>query len=90
MKFCGQISIEFPAADYFSIAEHRRRLEEILSFIRSSYPDATLAVKERRERKAVLELVGREGDRVRVEIVGEAGGEVDLVALARAFWSRSA
>ena len=53
MKFCGQISIEFPAADYFSIAEHKRRLEEILSYIRSSYPDATLAVKERRERKAL-------------------------------------
>jgi hypothetical protein len=43
---------------------------------------------ERREQgKAVLELVGREGDRVRVEVVG---GVVDLVALARAFWSRSA
>jgi hypothetical protein len=40
-------------------------------------------------RTAVLELVGREGDRVRVEIVGDVGGAVDLVALARAFWSRS-
>ena len=39
-------------------------------------------------RKAVLELVGREGDRVRVEVVGDAGGGVDLVALARAFWER--
>jgi hypothetical protein len=53
MKFCGQISIEFPAADYFSLAEHKRQLEEILNFIRSSYPEATLAVKERRERKAL-------------------------------------
>ena len=54
MKLCGQISIEFPAADYFSVAvEHKRRLEEILSYIRSSYPEATLAVKERRERKAL-------------------------------------
>jgi hypothetical protein len=41
-------------------------------------------------RTAVLELVGREGDRVRVEVAGDAGGFVDLVALARAFWSRSA
>ncbi len=55
MKLCGQISIEFPAADYFSAAEHRRRLEDILDFIRSSYPEATLAVRERRQRKA-LEL----------------------------------
>ena len=44
----------------------------------------------REPRKRVLELVGREGDRVRVEIVGDAGAEVDLVALARAFWSRGA
>jgi hypothetical protein len=36
----------------------------------------------------VLELVGREGDRVRVEMVGDAGGVVGLVAFARAFWSR--
>lgn len=42
----------------------------------------------REQRKAVLELVGREGDHVRVEVVGDAGGVVDLVALARAFWSR--
>jgi hypothetical protein len=53
MKFCGQISIEFPATDYFTIAEHRRRLEDILGYIRLSYPDAALAVKERRERKAL-------------------------------------
>jgi hypothetical protein len=43
----------------------------------------------REPRKAVLELVGREGDRVRVEIVGDAGGVEEVVALARAFWSRS-
>jgi hypothetical protein len=51
-----------------------------------------LAMVEPREtrRGAVLELVGREGDRVRVEIVGDAGGGVDLVALARAFWGRGA
>jgi hypothetical protein len=50
-----------------------------------------LGLGERRELpKAVLEFVGREGDRVRMEIVGDAGGVVDLVALARAFWSRNA
>jgi hypothetical protein len=41
----------------------------------------------RATRRAVLELVGREGDRVRVELVGDASG-VDLVVLARAFWGR--
>jgi hypothetical protein len=43
----------------------------------------------REPRAVVVELVGREGDRVRVEVVGGAGGVVELVALVRAFWSRS-
>ncbi len=41
-------------------------------------------------RKAVLELVGREGDRVRVEVVGDASVAEHFVAVARAFWSRGA
>jgi hypothetical protein len=50
-----------------------------------------LGLGEPREpRTVVLELVGREGDRLRVEVVGGAGSAVELVALARAFWSRSA
>ena len=48
-----------------------------------------LRLGEPREPRTVLELVGREGDRVRVEVVGDTGGAVELVALARAFWSRS-
>lgn len=40
----------------------------------------------REPRRTVLELVGHDGDRVRVE-VGD-GGSVDLVAIARAFWGR--
>jgi len=49
-----------------------------------------LGLGEPREpRTVVLELVGREGDRVRVEVVGGASSAVELVALARAFWSRS-
>lgn len=35
----------------------------------------------------VVELVGRDGERVRVEVAGDARG-VDLAGLARAFWSR--
>ena len=53
MKLCGQISIELPAGDYFTAADHRRRLEDILSYVRDIYPEATLAVRERRERKAL-------------------------------------
>ena len=49
-----------------------------------------LGLGEPREpRTVVLELVGREGDRVRVEVVGGVGSAVELIALARAFWSRS-
>lgn len=40
--------------------------------------------------RAVLELVGREGDRVRVEVVGAAGAAAGFVTLARAFWDRGA
>jgi len=54
MKYCGQISIELPAGDYFTTADHRRRLEEILAYIRTSYPEATLALRERRERRALM------------------------------------
>jgi hypothetical protein len=43
----------------------------------------------REPRTVVLDLVGREGDRVRVEVVGGPGSVVELVVLARAFWSRS-
>jgi hypothetical protein len=43
----------------------------------------------REPRTVALELVGREGDRVRVEVVGGACSAMELVALARAFWSRS-
>ena len=42
----------------------------------------------REPRRTVLELVGHEGDRVRIEL-GDGGG-VDLVAVARAFWGRHA
>ena len=51
MKLCGQISIDLPVGDYFTTADHKRRLEEILGFVRSHYPEATLEVRERRERK---------------------------------------
>jgi hypothetical protein len=39
-------------------------------------------------RRTMLELVGHEGDRVRVEVGDDSG--VDLFAIALAFWSRRA
>jgi hypothetical protein len=51
MKLCGQISVELSVDDYVAAADHQRRLEEILELVRSSYPDATLAMRERRVKR---------------------------------------
>jgi hypothetical protein len=53
MKLCGQISIELTVDDFVEAADHQRRLEALLTTIRGSYPEATLAMRERRERKAL-------------------------------------
>ena len=52
MKLCGQISVELNVGDYVEAADHQKRLEEILRQVRAAYPDATLSMRERRERKA--------------------------------------
>lgn len=54
MKLCGQISVELTVGDYVEAAEHQRRLQEILRQVRDAYPEATLAVRERRQRKPAL------------------------------------
>ena len=51
MKLCGQISVELSVDDYIAAADHQRRLEDILKLVRDQYPDARLAMRERRERK---------------------------------------
>jgi hypothetical protein len=51
MKLCGQISIELTVDDFVAAADHQRRLESLLATIRATYPEATLAMRERRERK---------------------------------------
>ena len=53
MKLSGQISIELTVDDFVAAADHQRRLEALLSLIRDTYPDATLAMRERRQRKAL-------------------------------------
>ena len=54
MRLCGQISIELPSGDYFDALDHRKRMEEILAYVREAYPQATLSVRERRERKELM------------------------------------
>ena len=53
MKLCGQISVELNVGDYVEAADHQKRLEEILRLVRAAYPEATLAMRERRQRKAM-------------------------------------
>jgi len=53
MKLCGQISIELNVDDFVEAADHQKRLEGLLRLIRDSYPGATLAMRERRQRKAL-------------------------------------
>jgi hypothetical protein len=53
MKLCGQISVELNVGDYVEAADHQKRLEDILRLVRDAYPDATLAMRERRQRKAL-------------------------------------
>lgn len=53
MKLSGQISIELTVDDFVAAADHQRRLEGLLQLVRDTYPDATLAMRERRARKAL-------------------------------------
>jgi len=53
MKLCGQISVELNVGDYVEAADHQKRLEDILRQVRTAYPEATLSMRERRERKAL-------------------------------------
>ncbi|HEY8615030.1 hypothetical protein [Phenylobacterium sp.] len=51
MKLCGQISVELNVDDFIQAADHQRRLEDILRLVKDHYPEATLAMRERRQRK---------------------------------------
>jgi hypothetical protein len=53
MKLCGQISIELTVDDFIEAADHQKRLEGLLRLIKDSYPDATLAMRERRQRRSL-------------------------------------
>ncbi|MBS0332208.1 MAG: hypothetical protein JSS35_05530 [Proteobacteria bacterium] len=53
MMLCGQISIELVVDDFVEAADHQRRIEALMAAIRQSYPQATLSMRERRERRAL-------------------------------------
>ena len=53
MKLCGNISVELDVGDFVQAADHQKRLEDILAQVRAAYPEATLTIRERRQRKAV-------------------------------------
>lgn len=52
MKLWGQISVELNVGDYVEAADHQKRLEDILKQVRELYPDAKLAMRERRQRRS--------------------------------------
>lgn len=52
MKLWGQISVELTVGDYVEAADHQRRLEDILRLVKNAYPEATLSMRERRQRKS--------------------------------------
>lgn len=52
MKLWGQISVELNVGDYVEAADHQKRLEDILRQVRELYPDAKLAMRERRQRRS--------------------------------------
>jgi hypothetical protein len=60
MKLCGQISVELTVDDFVAAADHQRRMEGLLALIRDTYPDATLAMRERRERKVTALMAAAE------------------------------
>ena len=53
MTLSGQISIELVVDDFIEAADHQRRIEDLMTRIRDVYPQATLNMRERRERRAL-------------------------------------
>lgn len=52
MRLRAEIVVDITSDDYIAAAEHQKVLERFLEEIRRKYPDAKLAMRERRERKA--------------------------------------
>jgi len=51
MRLRAQIVVDIDADDYVEAAEHQNTLQRYLTDIQSRYPNASLSMRERRERK---------------------------------------
>jgi hypothetical protein len=51
MRLRAQIVVDIDAGDYVEAAEHQRLLQQYLEDIQARYPDASLTMRERRERR---------------------------------------
>lgn len=51
MRLRAQIVIDIDAGDYVEAAEHQNTLQHYLRDIQAQYPDASLTMRERRERR---------------------------------------
>ncbi len=59
--------------------KQRPRLEVVLDPAREAHPAGAVG-------KAVIELMGRQGERMRIEIAGSTA--VDVLGLSQTFWRR--
>ena len=51
MRLRAQIVVDIDAGDYVEAAEHQSLLQQYLKEIQLRYPDASLTMRERRERR---------------------------------------
>ena len=51
MRLRAQIVVDIDAGDYVEAAEHQNLLQQCLKEIQVRYPDASLTMRERRERR---------------------------------------
>jgi hypothetical protein len=53
VRLRATIAIDVDAADYLEAAEHQKKLESHLTAVRADYPEASIAVIERRPQSVV-------------------------------------
>lgn len=56
VKLRAEILIEVDADDFVVAADHQRRIEGILKEVRENYPQASLTLRERKERSAARRI----------------------------------